>query len=204
MRKLHFGMVLAFGFCMWVRLEPAHAYAGKVLSLVSVRFARIQSSHLWQDRAHPPRFAWTWQEAEHQVAPSLPRRLVALLLRRNTLCRSTPASLCSQSAQNHRQSQQKQLQQECWSYMAKKRHRSRTTDVLLTKMENHGQTAPDSKGWRSKEDSQNPSMAGVGSDLCGSPSPTPCPSRVTQSRLHRSQQREQKEAQGDTALKGSF
>ena len=31
---------------------------------------------------------------------------------------------------------------------------------------------------------QNPSMAGVGRDLCGSPSPTPCPSRVTQSRLH--------------------
>jgi len=25
---------------------------------------------------------------------------------------------------------------------------------------------------------------GVGRDLCGSPSPTPCPSRVTQSRLH--------------------
>ena len=32
--------------------------------------------------------------------------------------------------------------------------------------------------------SQNPSMAGVGRDLCGSPSPTACPSRVTQSRLH--------------------
>ena len=32
--------------------------------------------------------------------------------------------------------------------------------------------------------SQNPSMARVGRDLCGSPSPTPCPSRVTQSRLH--------------------
>jgi len=28
-------------------------------------------------------------------------------------------------------------------------------------------------------------MVGVGKDLCGSPSPTPCPSRVTQSRLHR-------------------
>jgi len=27
-------------------------------------------------------------------------------------------------------------------------------------------------------------MVGVGRDLCGSPSPTPCPSRVTQSRLH--------------------
>ena len=34
-------------------------------------------------------------------------------------------------------------------------------------------------------ESQNPSMAGGGRDLCGSPSPTPCPSRVTQSRLHR-------------------
>jgi len=32
--------------------------------------------------------------------------------------------------------------------------------------------------------SQNPSMAGVGRALCGSLSPTPCPSRVTQSRLH--------------------
>ena len=27
-------------------------------------------------------------------------------------------------------------------------------------------------------------LVGVGRDLCGSPSPTPCPSRVTQSRLH--------------------
>ena len=32
--------------------------------------------------------------------------------------------------------------------------------------------------------SQNPSTAGVGRALCGSPSPTPCRSRVTQSRLH--------------------
>ena len=32
--------------------------------------------------------------------------------------------------------------------------------------------------------SQNHRMFGVGRDLCGSPSPTPCPSRVTQSRLH--------------------
>jgi len=32
---------------------------------------------------------------------------------------------------------------------------------------------------------QNHRMLGVGSDLCGSPSPTPCRSRVTQSRLHR-------------------
>jgi len=34
-------------------------------------------------------------------------------------------------------------------------------------------------------ESQNHRMFGVGRDLCGSPSPTPCPSRVTQSRLHR-------------------
>jgi len=34
-------------------------------------------------------------------------------------------------------------------------------------------------------ESQNPGMAGVSRDLCGSPSPVPCPSRVTQSRLHR-------------------
>ena len=27
-------------------------------------------------------------------------------------------------------------------------------------------------------------VVGVGRDLCGSPSPAPCPSRVTQSRLH--------------------
>ena len=31
---------------------------------------------------------------------------------------------------------------------------------------------------------QNHRMVGVGRTLCGSPSPTPCPSRVTQSRLH--------------------
>jgi len=31
---------------------------------------------------------------------------------------------------------------------------------------------------------QNHRMVGVGKDLCGSPSPTPCRSRVTQSRLH--------------------
>ena len=34
------------------------------------------------------------------------------------------------------------------------------------------------------EKSQNHRMVRVGRDLCGSPSPTPCPSRVTQSRLH--------------------
>jgi len=28
-------------------------------------------------------------------------------------------------------------------------------------------------------------MLGVGRDVCGSPSPTPCQGRVTQSRLHR-------------------
>jgi len=33
--------------------------------------------------------------------------------------------------------------------------------------------------------SQNHGMVGVGRDLCGSSGPTPCPSRVTQSRLHR-------------------
>ena len=33
--------------------------------------------------------------------------------------------------------------------------------------------------------SQHHRMVGVGRDLCGSPSPTPCRSRVTQSRLHR-------------------
>jgi len=32
--------------------------------------------------------------------------------------------------------------------------------------------------------SQNHRMFGAGRDLCGSPSPTPCQSRVTQSRLH--------------------
>ena len=31
---------------------------------------------------------------------------------------------------------------------------------------------------------QNHSTVGVGRNLCGSPSPTPCQSRVTQSRLH--------------------
>jgi len=36
---------------------------------------------------------------------------------------------------------------------------------------------------------QNHRMVGVGRDLCGSPSPTHCPSRVTQSRLHRTMSR---------------
>ena len=36
---------------------------------------------------------------------------------------------------------------------------------------------------------QNHRMVGVGRDLCGSPSPTPCPSRVTQNRLHRTTSR---------------
>ena len=38
-------------------------------------------------------------------------------------------------------------------------------------------------------ESQNHRMFRVGRDLCGSPSPTPCPSRVTQSRLHRTSSR---------------
>jgi len=38
-------------------------------------------------------------------------------------------------------------------------------------------------------ESQNRRMVGVGRALCGSPSPTPCPSRVTQSRLHRTASR---------------
>jgi len=42
--------------------------------------------------------------------------------------------------------------------------------------------------WKEKgagvTESQSPSMAGVGRALCGSPSATPCPSRVTQSRGH--------------------
>ena len=37
--------------------------------------------------------------------------------------------------------------------------------------------------------SQNHSMVGLGRDLCGSPSPTPCRSRVTHSRLHRTASR---------------
>ena len=39
-------------------------------------------------------------------------------------------------------------------------------------------------------ESQNHRMAGVGRDLCGSSSPTPCRSRVTQSRLHRTASRQ--------------
>jgi len=38
---------------------------------------------------------------------------------------------------------------------------------------------------KTKTESQNHRIVGVGRDLCGSPSPTPCPSRVTHSRLHR-------------------
>ena len=37
---------------------------------------------------------------------------------------------------------------------------------------------------------QNPSMVRVGRDLCGSPSPAPCRSRVTHSRLHRTSSRQ--------------
>ena len=37
---------------------------------------------------------------------------------------------------------------------------------------------------------QNTTMVQVGRALCGSPSPTPCPSRVTQSRLHRTASRQ--------------
>jgi len=39
-------------------------------------------------------------------------------------------------------------------------------------------------------ESQNHRMVRVGSDLCGSPSPTPCRSRVTPSRLHRTVSRQ--------------
>jgi len=42
---------------------------------------------------------------------------------------------------------------------------------------------PAQRGSGSSRGSQDPSMVGVGRDLCGSPSPTPCPSRVTYSRL---------------------
>jgi len=38
--------------------------------------------------------------------------------------------------------------------------------------------------WVLFTESQNHRMVGVGRALCGSPSPAPCPSRVTQSRLH--------------------
>jgi len=53
--------------------------------------------------------------------------------------------------------------------------------VWLTQS-NHeqGTNPPGSEG----DVSQNHRMVGVGRDLCGSPSPTPCRSRVTQSRLH--------------------
>jgi len=45
-------------------------------------------------------------------------------------------------------------------------------------------SSPSTALHHSKTESQSPSMAGVGRALCGSPSPTPCWSRVTQSRLH--------------------
>jgi len=40
-------------------------------------------------------------------------------------------------------------------------------------------------GTPGKTAKRNHSMVGVGRDLCGSPTPTPCRSRVTYSRLHR-------------------
>jgi len=43
---------------------------------------------------------------------------------------------------------------------------------------------------RDGTESQNHRMFGVGRDLCGSPSPTPCQSRVTYSGLHRTTSRE--------------
>ena len=45
--------------------------------------------------------------------------------------------------------------------------------------------APTKSGAALQPESQNHRMVGVGRDLCGSPSPTPCRSRVTYSRLHR-------------------
>jgi len=45
-------------------------------------------------------------------------------------------------------------------------------------------TAPAFLQWGVEVRSQNHRMLWVGRDLCGSASPTPCPSRVTQSRLH--------------------
>ena len=63
------------------------------------------------------------------------------------------------------------------------------------------------KGPRSRWGSQNPSMVGAGRDLCGSPSPTPCPSRVTHSRLHSTASRRgwniSREGDSTTSL-GSF
>jgi len=52
----------------------------------------------------------------------------------------------------------------------------------VTESQNHRIT--ESQNHRIRE-SQNHSMVGVSRDLCGSPSPTPCQSRVTQSRLQR-------------------
>ena len=44
---------------------------------------------------------------------------------------------------------------------------------------------PRAGGWGGVTESQNHRMVRVGRDLCGSPSPTSCRSRVTHSRLHR-------------------
>jgi len=44
---------------------------------------------------------------------------------------------------------------------------------------------PAQNGDRDTSRSQNHRMVGAGRDLCGSPTPTPCRSRVTYSRLHR-------------------
>jgi len=48
---------------------------------------------------------------------------------------------------------------------------------------------PSSQAPAAGHESQNHRMFGVGRDLCGSSSPTPCQSRVTQSRLHKTASR---------------
>ena len=48
---------------------------------------------------------------------------------------------------------------------------------------------------------QNHRMVGVGRDLCGSPSPPPCQSRVTYSRLHRTRQVLNTSRKGDSTTR---
>jgi len=57
------------------------------------------------------------------------------------------------------------------------RHRQNHSNLIL-----HTLCFPVEEPW--EKSSQNHRMVEVGRDLCGSPSPAPCQSRVTQSRLH--------------------
>ena len=60
-----------------------------------------------------------------------------------------------------------------------------TAEVSLTPSARQQDGLPGADAAGQAPSPQNHRIVGVGRDLCGSSCPTPCPSRVTQSRLHR-------------------